>query len=89
MGALRAADPGLVPSLDIPAPSWVPPASAGPVREAHTPSHPSHLLRRLQLPPRAEVGTFVQRAAVYTAASPRVYKTTPARECPVPRPLSA
>lgn len=69
MGALRAADPGLALSLEIRAPSWVPPASAGLVRGAHTP----HLLRRLQLPPRAEVGTSVQRAAVYTGASPRVY----------------
>lgn len=67
---LSTADPGLALSLEIRAPSWVPPASAGLVRGAYT---PSHLLRRLQLPPRAEVGTSVQRAAVYTAASPRVY----------------
>lgn len=70
MGALRAADPGLALSLEIRATSWVPSASAGLVRGAHT---LSHLLRRLQLPPRAEAGTSLQRAAVYTGASPRVY----------------
>lgn len=50
--------PGLALSLVILAPPWVPPASAGLVRGAHA---PSHLLRRLQLSPRAEVGKSVQR----------------------------
>ena len=80
---LSTADPGLALSLEIRAPSWVPPASAGLVRGAYT---PSHLLRRLQLPL-----AHPCRGRLSTQLLPlgciKPLGCFHPRECPVPRPL--
>lgn len=66
---------GLALSLVISAPPWVPPASAGLVRGVNA---PSHLLRRLHLSPRAEIGQSLQRAnCLHCSLHPRVLNYPP------------